>query len=270
MKLEKRNSLSIITNSTAFYLLAYLMVFLLFQLTTIIASNIFDIPNTLYYNRIGFNVRPEAWTFDSIKVIYSAGNILLFLLAVSLLVIIIKALELNGLLRLFVIWSFIHSISMLFGSFVIGAFAFEGFGIVLSYFYLADTAKMILLFIGLLLLLGIGMGMVKVYLFSANIYFNFLSPKMRPAFRRNQFVLPYLISTLLLFAIKYPLSLYQTLMLIMPGIILMPLYWGIGRYPVFYFEETEKSIKINYWLVFIAVTVLILFRLGLGRGINIG
>ena len=270
MRIEKRKSLNIIVNSTAFYLLSYLVVFLLFQFTTIIASNIFDIPTTLFYNKIGFNVIPEAWTFDSVKVIYTSGNIVLFLISVSFLVVIIKALEFNGLLRLFFLWGFIHSISMLFGSFIIGAFNFEGFGIVLSYLYLADTAKMLLLFTGLLILIGIGMGMVKVFLFTANIYFNFLSPKMRPAFRRDQFILPYVISTLFLFAVKYPLTLYETLMLFIPLFMLMPLFWGIGRYPVFYFEETEKTIQISTRLVLITVGIYILYRVVLGIGINIG
>jgi len=270
MEIEKRKSLSIIINSTAFYLLSYLVVFMLFQFTTIIASNIFDIPNTLYYNRISFNVAPEAWTFDSVKVIYSSGNILLVLLTITFLVVIIKALEFNGLLRLFFLWGFVHSISMLFGSFIIGAFNFDGFGIVLSYWYLADTAKMLLLFFGLLILLGIGMAMVKIFLFSANSYFNFLSPKMRPAFRRDQFIIPFVISTLFLQVVKYPLSLYETLILFIPLFVLLPLYWGIGRYPVFYFEETEKTIQVSRRLLFVTFAVYIIYRVVLGIGINIG
>lgn len=270
MRIEKRKSLNIIINSTAFYLLSYLVIFIIFQLTTVIASNIFDIPTTLFYNKIGFNVIPEAWTFDAVKVIYSSGNIVLFLISISFLVIIIKALEFNGLLRLFFLWGFIHSVSMLFGSFIIGAFNFDGFGIVLSYIYLADTAKMLLLFSGLLILIAIGMGMVKVFLFSANIYFNFLSPKMRPAFRRDQFIIPFVISTLILLGIKYPLSLYETLLLFIPLFILIPLFWGIGRYPVFYFEETEKTIQISTKLIVITLVAYILYRVILGIGINLG
>jgi len=270
MEIERRKSFNIIINSTAFYLLSYLVVFLLFQFTTIIASKIFDIPTTLFYNKIAYNVIPEAWTFDAVKVIYSSGNIVLFLISISFLVIIIKALEFNGLLRLFFLWGFIHSISMLLGSFIIGAFNFEGFGIVLSYLYLADTAKMLLLFSGLLLLIGLGMAMVKTFLFSANSYFNFLSPQMRQGFRRDQFIIPFVISTLLLLAIKYPLTLYETLMLFIPFFILMPLFWGIGRFPVFYFEENQKSIQISKRLVFVTLGVYILYRIILGMGVNIG
>jgi hypothetical protein len=158
---------------------------------------------------------------------------------------------------------------MLLGSFIIGAFNFEGFGIVLSYLYLADTAKMLLLFGGLIILIAIGMAMVKVFLFSANSYFSFLSPDMRPAFRRDQFILPFVSSTLILLLIKYPLSLYDTLMLLIPFFVLMPLFWGIGRYPVFYFEEAEKSIQISKRLIIVTMTVYILYRILLGIGISI-
>ncbi len=270
MQIEKRKSLNIIINSTAFYMLSYLVVLLLFQFTTSVASDIFNISTTLYYNKMSFNAMPDSWTFDAVKVIYTSGNIILFLVSISFLVIIIKAMEFNGLLRLFFLWGFVHSVSMLFGSFIIGAFNFEGFGIVLSYLYLADTAKMLLLFIGLLILIAIGMAMVKAFLFSANIYFQFLSPKMRPAFRRDQFIIPYIISTFFLQIIKYPLSLYETLILFIPFFILMPLYWGIGRYPVFYFEEVEKEIKISKRLVLITVAAYTLYRIVLGIGINIG
>ncbi len=270
MQIDKRKSLYIIVNSTAFYLLAYMFVYMLFQFTTIIVSTGFDIPNTLYYNRIGFNVRPEAWTFDSVKVIYSSGNVLLFLLSITFLVVIFKAIEFDGFLRLFFVWGFIHAVSMLLGSFIFGAFNFEGFGIVLSYLYLADTAKMLLLFTGLLLLIAIGMAMVKPFLFTANIYFKFLSPQMRPVFRRDQFIFPYLFSTFILLVLKFPNTLYENLMLIIPIFILLPLFWGIGRFPVFYFEETEKSINLNLKLLIGTAAIIILYRILLGIGINFG
>jgi hypothetical protein len=59
-------------------------------------------------------------------------------------------------------------------------------------------------------------------------------------------------------------------MLFIPLFMLMPLYWGIGRYPVFYFEEIEKTVKISKRLVLTTVAALILYRVVLGIGINLG
>jgi hypothetical protein len=267
---NKKDSLAILVNSTAFYLLSYLFVLLLFQFSTIIASNIFEIPNTLFYNKIGFNIKPESWTFDSVKVIYTSGNALLILLAITFLVIVIKTLELNGLLKLFFLWGFIQSISMLFGSIIIGAFTFDGFGIVLSYWYLTDTIKMVLLFAGIILLIAIGMLMVKPLLFTANIYFNYLTPEMIKPFQRDQIILPFIIATFFIQLIRYPLSKYDTFLLLIPFFVILPLFWGTLRQPTFYFEETEKTISISYVLVTITLFLYGVYRVVLANGIYIG
>ncbi len=270
MSVNKRESTIIIINSTAYYLLSYLLVYLVFQFFTLLASQIFSIPNTLYYNRIAYNVKPEAWTFDSVQVIYSSGCVGLFLLSIFFLVFVIRTIEFDGLLRTLFFWGFTHSISMLIGSFIIGAFNFEGIGIVMSYLYLTDTTKMVILFSGLIVLFAVGMAMVKPMLFLANSYYNFLTPEMRPFFRKNHFLIPFWISTLLLLVIKYPLSLYEALLLITPLFILLPLSWGTNSLPSFYFEQTEKSINPNFRIIVMTALLYLIYRIALGFGINIG
>jgi len=268
MQTTKRESLSIIANSTAFYLLSYLSVLLLFQFTTIAAAKIFDIPTTLFYNRVDFYGGIGVWTFDSVKIVYGSGNVMLFLLSILFLVVTIKAMEYDGLLRMFFLWGFINSMSMLLGAFIIGAFNYEGLGVVLSYLYLADTAKMLILFIGIIALLGIGMAMVKPMLFTANMYYKFLAPEMRMAFRFNQFVFPYLISTAILFMLKFPLTLYETLLLTVPVFMIAPLFIGAGVLPTYFFEETEKPINASLKLILIAFIAIVLYRVVLGIGIK--
>jgi hypothetical protein len=70
--------------------------------------------------------------------------------------------------------------------------------------------------------------------------------------------------------LKYPTTLYENLMLIVPVFILLPLFWGIGRFPVFYFEETEKSISLHLKLLILTIVIFILYRVFLGIGINFG
>jgi hypothetical protein len=268
MQTSKRESFSIIANSTAFYLLSYLSIYLLFQLSTIAAAKIFDIPTTLFYNRVDYYGGIGVWTFDSVKIVYGSGNVMLFLLSILFLVITIKAMEYDGLLRQFFLWGFINSMSMLVGAFIIGAFNYEGLGVVLSYLYLADTAKMLILFIGIILLLGIGMAMVKPMLFTANMYYKFLSPEMRMTFRFNQFVIPYLIATTLIFFLRYPLSFYETLLLIIPLFMLFPLFIDAGVLPTYFFEETDKPIHISIKLIIVTLIFVVLFRVLLGIGIK--
>lgn len=271
MKLTtSNNNYTIFINSLAFYLLSYFFIFCIMQFVTGLTSTAFDIPVTIYNNKISYNVKPDTWTSDSVKIIFSASNIALFLLSIINLVVYLKALEFDGLLRMFFLWGFIISFSTMIGSTIIGAFNFEGFGIVMSYLYLQDTVKMIILFIGIFILLAVGMMMVKPMLFSANMYYSFLSPEMRHTFRSSQFFWPFFVANLIILLFKFPVSLYETLILYTPLIMLLPLYWGIKRFPTFYFEETNKNIKISYIAVFTAVLILLLLRLVLGKGINLG
>lgn len=270
MQANKRDNLVITVNSTAAFLLSYFFIQILFQLATISASAIFDIPTTLFHNKIMFNVNPEAWTFDSVKVIFSAGNALLTILLIFFLVIFIKAVEMNGVLKLFFMWGFIHCLTMLVGSAVIGAFNFDGFGIVMAYLYLQDTAKMIILFSGLTLIMGVAILMVRPMLFTANIYYNMIHEDKRLLFCRFQFLYPYLVSVLIIGALRFPLSLYEWLMLSMPLFFLLHIFWSNGRYPDFYFEEQPVRIRLAPFMVIITITVLVAGRIFLGKGINFG
>lgn len=262
---------AIFFNSLAFFILSYFFIFIVIQFSTAFAANaFFDIPVTIYNNKIAYNVKADAWTFDSVKIIFSAANISLFLVTITCLVIYIKSVEFDGILRMFFLWSFIHALSTLVGSAIIGAFSFEGFGIVMSYLYLQDTAKMIILFLGIIFILFVGLVMVKYFLFSANIYFPFLSPEMRHSFRMNQFVLPFLAGNLIILLFKYPASLYEFLIIWVPLLMLLPLFWGIHRFPTFYFEDVSKSIKVDYSLIATAISATCFLRFLLERGIYLG
>ncbi|HPT02285.1 MAG TPA: hypothetical protein PLJ84_06775 [Bacteroidales bacterium] len=270
MKSLNRESLRITVNSAAYYILSYLVIAFIFQFTSsAIAFYAFQIPSVFHQNAADYLLKPEAWSFDSVKVVYSAGAVISLIIGLLCLIVYLKALVLDGLLRLFFLWGFIHGINMFLGSVMLGAFIFEGFGYVLSWMYLQDTAKMILLFICLFLILASGSLMTRPFLYSANTYYNMLTPEMRPAFRRYQFYLPYFIGTILLFMIRMPLSLYEFLLLISPGLFILPLMWGINKYPPYFFEERPKKIEVHWRPVIITIVVIILYRMILGIGITI-
>jgi len=268
MKLPEREYLIISANSTAYCLLSYLIIFLIFQVVTAVTSGLFNIPVTLYYNHVGFNCKSDIWTTDSVKVVFGSGNAILIILAITFLVIYIKAIEFNGLLRMFFLWGFIHATSMVIGSAVVGAFIFEGFGFVLTYLYISETIKMVILFIGIFIMLIIGLAMLKPFLFSSNIYYNYLSPEMRPIFRFHQFVVPYIVSTLIIIVFKFPLSLYEMLLLLLPVFMLIPLFLSINRFPKFYFEKTRKTFYYDKRLIYITIVVFVIYRVVLGIGID--
>jgi hypothetical protein len=271
MKPQISEQFRITFNSTAYYVLSYLIIAFIFQLTqSLVSFYLFDIPSSFDRNSADYLIKPEAWSFDSVKVIFSSGVVLAFIIALLCLIVYLKALELDGLLRLFFLWGFIHSINLFLGSVMMGAFIFEGFGYVLSWMYLQDTAKMIILFLCLFLILAAGSLMTRPYLYSANTYYNQLTAEMRPSFRKYQFLYPYLIGTAIIFLLRFPLSLYELLLVITPGFLILPLFWGIGKFPPYFFEDRPKTIDIHWRLVVITLAIIILYRIFMGIGIRIG
>lgn len=271
MRTSMDEHIKISINSTAYYLLSYFFVAILFQLTeSLVSLYLFEIPSSFDRNSADYLTKPESWSFDSVKVIFTSGVVLSLVIGLLCLIVYLKAIELDGLLRLFFLWGFVHGINMCLGSVMLGAFIFEGFGYVLSWMYLQDTVKMIILFFSLFMILAIGSLMTKPFLYSANTYYNTLSAEMRPKFRKYQFILPFLAGTLILIGLRFPLSLYELLLLITPVLFILPLWWGISRFPPYFFEEHPKTIDIHWRLVATALVVIVLYRIIMGFGIRIG
>lgn len=268
MNPTNREKMVISANSTAYCLLSYLFLFLIFQVATTTASGVFKIPLTLYYNHVGFNCKSDIWTPDSVKVVFSSGNAILLVFAIAFLSIYVKALEFKGMIRMFFLWGFIHATSMVIGSAVVGAFIFEGFGYVLSYIYISESVKMTILIFGIFALIVIGLSMVKSFMFSSNIYYNYISASRIPSFRLYQFVIPYIFSTLFILAYRFPMTNYEMIILAMPVLMFSPLFWRIKRFPKFYFVRTKKYFVFNKRVIYITLIALIIYRIVLGIGIN--
>lgn len=270
MNIFHKTSFIIIIHSITYYLLSYIFILLIFQAVTVISAQFFDMSAIIHYNSMAFVTGKQHWTFDSVKLIYASGCISALLIGLICLIIFNKAIAFEGLLKMFFFWGFVHGLNMFIGSVVLGAFLFEGMGYVYAWMYIQDTAKIILLFSGLVILIGTGTLMIKPMLLTANTYYGSSNAEIRMAFKREQFLYPYLISTVILILLRLPLSLYELLLLITPGIMLLPLFSNLHKFTIFFFDEKEKSIKLNLRIVILAASLLLLFRLILGIGIQIG
>jgi hypothetical protein len=257
-------------HSTAYYLLSYIIILIVFQVVTVASAQIFEIPAIVKYNRIDFLVNTQSWTFDSVKMIFSSGSISSLILGLISLVIFVKAKSFEGLLKLFFFWGFVHGINMFIGSLVLGAFLYEGMGYVFAWMYMKETFKMFLLFAGLIVLIGSGTLLLKSMLLTTNIYYNSSRPETRGKFKRDQFFIPYLVSTVFLVLLRFPLSLYELLLMITPGLVLVPLFSGLHRFTIFYYDDEERKFNLNHKIILISFGILAVFRILWGFGLRIG
>jgi len=270
MDSQRNTSLTILLHSTAYYFISYIFILTIFQYVSVSTALFFEIPSIIRYNKIDFLVNTQSWNFDSVKMIFSTGCIAALIFGLVFLVIYIRAMKFEGLLKMFFFWGFIHGLNMFVGSAVLGAFIREGMGYVYEWMYFKETEKMLLLFIGLTIMMGTGSLMVRPMYLSANSYFNTCKPEIRGTFRKYQFLFPYLVSTPLLILLRTPLSIYETLLLVTPGFALIPLFAGFYRNTLFYFDENERIIKLRIRLLVIALIFLAVFRVIYAAGIRIG
>jgi hypothetical protein len=264
-----RSSSRIVINSTAYFILAYLVIYFLQQLTTALVALHFDINTAIHINYIDFLIRSDRWTFDSVKVIYSVSVVFSLIISIICLIIYIRTIQFDGLLRLFFLWGFIHSINNFIGGILVGALSGEGPGYVLSYVYMSDTAKLFIALLGIFSLLGIGSFMVKPMLFSANSYYNEQQPGIRLRFIANQFYLPFLLGNIILIVTRFPMKGYELMLISSSVLLLLPIYFRASSYPEFYFDENKKEINVSWRIVLVTLLVLIWMRIGLQYGLRI-
>ena len=92
-KLTKANFWTIAANSTAAYVLSFLLVFYINHFTNLFMSSMFDITVSFDWNYVYYHIEPYQWTFDAVKTIFSVGPVLVFLVGLISLIAFFSLLE---------------------------------------------------------------------------------------------------------------------------------------------------------------------------------
>lgn len=263
MSMRIADNLRISINSTAYYLLSYLFVFTLHQLAMLVAAGIFDFQVQLDYSRILFMVSDYDWSFDSVKIIYSAGPLVTLITAVFMAVVAHRYKEYTGSLKLFFLWGLVHCVSLFFGSAYAGALLGEGFGHVLIWMFMGDTGKLIVTLLSLFLLATTGIAISRMFLLSANVYYNLLKIENKIAFILSQVIIPFIAGSILIIAMRLPLSFYELLRILTPLIVVLTIILGSFGYSVLYFDENPRKIRINGSLLIATGVIYLIYRVAL-------
>lgn len=268
--LGSREYLIILINSTAFFLLAYLFVYLITNVSVIIAAISFNIDSVLYYYDIDFLIRGSEWVPDAVKVVYTTGPFVSLILAILAIIIYVNVSEETWTFRLFILWVFCHSFIHFFGEFLIGNLLGKGFGYVIMYLFFLDTPKMVLTLLDFVIILFTGLALARLFLLSGNIYLNKLYKSNRMPFVLSQLFLPFLIGTGIILLIKLPkISSLEIGVDFSMIILLMPVIFRARVSQDLFFEEERKRIK-PFWILLIAAVILfVLFRIIFGIGVRI-
>jgi len=266
-----RQEFYIITaNSTILFLLSYLFMYLIYQVTSIVAASFFEYPVIWYFWEVYYNISTDDWHFESVKIIYSSGPIITLFIGLIFLIIYFRLRELDGRSKLFFLWGFLHSVSMFFGAMLVGTLFTTGIGHAITWMYIMDTGKLLYSILSLFFLVMAGAFVTKSFLISANSYYNHITRVNRARFMFAQVFLPYILGTLIMLIIRYPHYMhYESFMMISMIISILPIFLFFRAYQDLYFEEEKISIDF-YWTALIILSAFIFFyRVVLGYGLRL-
>ena len=261
---------AIFVNSTFYSLLAYLIVSFLAQLVSSVSALAFDIHTILYYYGTDYIIAAHKWSTDAVVAVFITGPLTAFFLGIILFFLNLKIQDETGSLRLLIIWMIIHCIILSIGDLLMGALFNKGSGYVIMYLFFQDTGRMLIAFTAITLLILLGFGLTRVFLLSGNIYFRELVEGNRIKFIINQFIIPYLVGSLILILVKIPgITAYEVAKIASGILLLLPFLVRGYHYQDLYFDEEEKPLFFSLPAAAVALTGLVLFRIFFGMGVMI-
>lgn len=258
-------------NSTAYFVISFIIMYLLGQFITAIVALQYDYKSIIYYNKLLWVIDSYDWTTESVKLLFSIAPLLSLMLGIIFLIIYIILYDDRSTIKQFFLWGFAHGMIWFFGALLAGTILDQGIGYVVMYMYFKDTGKLILSLFALSSLLLIAAFANKWFLFSGNSYFNQLNEHNRAFFTFSQVVVPMLAGTALLIGIKLPsITFYELFALLTSLAFMIPMMANFKSFNTFYFDEIPIEVKADKKAIITAVLMLVAFRIIFEFGIQIG
>ena len=268
--LTRGNFWAIAINSTAAYLLASILVFYINHVFTIIGAAIFGFDLSFDYNTIYYHIESYEWTADSVKLIFSAGPIMVLIAGIVSIIFFSKLSEETARIKILFLWIALVAFNYFFGGLLIGNLFKNGVGHVFNWMYMKDTEKMAIALFGLFSLVTIALLMARPVAMSTNSYVNKLTENNFPFLITAQIIVPFILGTIMSLSYHLPIILFQEkYSWISLAAILFIIIIRISKYNTIFFDEEERKIRVAWIPVLITFFIVIGIRVLLHHQITI-
>ncbi len=261
-------------HSLAYFILAFMFIYIVYQIVTIIVASSYNIPVVWYYYRLKFPLYTYSplYTRSALVFIFSSGPIMSLMLAFVFLKLFFTTNPFFRRFQLFYLWGFICGSNMFFGAYIAGFFTRTEFIYTSEWLFMSrmfDIEEIFFTVISFVVMLVIGRILTPLFLVSSGSV-TLISPENRQFFIITQVVLPWLAGILVLFLITVP-TFYVPLIIktVTPGLALLP---SLYLFDLLQYENIHKSgdIKHNYFkwsIVIFVVAILFFYRIILSFGL---
>jgi len=263
-------------HSTAYFILAFMLLYIIYQAVTIIIASSYNIPIVWYYYQLQFPLYTYSplYTRMAMVVIFASGPILSLLLAFLFLRFYFIRRTAVRRFRLFYLWGFICGINMFFGAYIAGVFTRTEFIYVSEWLFMSNVfaaEESIFTLIAIFTLIITGRIITPLFLKSSNSV-TMIKPEFRLFFILAEVIFPWITGMIILFLITLP-NYYLPLILktISPGLILIP---TLFLYNAQKFDKIPRSGVIQHtyfrWsIILIVIAILFFYRVILSFGLRV-
>ncbi|MBG8554615.1 hypothetical protein [Hymenobacter guriensis] len=270
-RLESSKATITALNSTALYVLAYLLAYGVHQLATAAMAHRLGIPLTVHVSHIQFLISNQQWWRIAVVAVYGAGPLLCLLLALTFGALFwFRGRGRKGRLKLLYFWLALHFFNLVVGGLIAGCFTHKGFWYVPRWLFISggQTLPIVLAVVGGLVAVAVGYLSAVAFLQSHDSRTMMLY-KNRGQLIFSGLLVPWLGGSAFLALLKLPdLTRHEGLLFLTMGLLVLPLSVA-SRNELF--EETvpypQKTVVASGF-VLLTLLLALLWRLALSTGIN--
>jgi hypothetical protein len=256
-------------NSTALYIIAYLLVYMVYQLTVLVVASRWGLDSVLYYYDLAFNDYSPLWSRYNIIVVTFSGPFISLVIGFVFYKWVVNRPKVKSFLKLFVLWIGFHGFNLFLGAFVSGVSFDEGFGYVANWLFLNVFWKFLISLVFLSILSMTGYFSAKKFLETSNSILR-ARKKHKTRFLFHQVVLPWFIGSAIILLVKIPNNMpYETGILVIMMFMVVPVLFNLNAKPRSKMIGRNKPTKIIWTYIIILLLVLTLYRVGLDTGYHI-
>lgn len=253
--------LSMVLNSFAASLIAYWFISFAGQLLNYLMAHTFGYDSAIRYYRVIYFISPRDYTPDAVQTLFSIEPFTALILSIISLIIYNSVRRFEGVLKQIFLWGYVWGMILFFGALAVGNILTKGFGHVINYLYLMDTAKLILTMTALGVLLLAGTFSRMLFLSLANCYLTEINHHNAPHFVRFQVVWPFVLSVMSIVLFKTPkIQPYEAFTLLTGFIFILPVWQSPLPNAEIHFEESG-AIYLRQKMLMISIIIWIAYRL---------
>jgi hypothetical protein len=267
-KSRHANYLKYLVNSLVLYVVAYLLVYILYQFAVLIVASNWKLDSILFYYDLAFNDFSPLWNRRNIIIVTFSGPFLSLILGFLFMRYFARRPKYSKQARLFMLWIGLHGFNFFLGAFASGVSFDEGFGYVPAWLFMNIFWKILFSMVFLFLLGVVGYNSVPRFL-ETSYSRKRIRPQNKNKFLLFQVALPWIIGSLIIFLVKIPSNMpYDVGIMVTMLFGVVPIFFNKRAKPTKHFKIEKRGNQFNYLMIAVVVAIILLYRIGLNNGLH--